>query len=109
MTGTTTLPTTETLEVPGARLTYDVRRNDQSTEPILFLIASPMAAAGLGTLASHFTDCTVVTYDPRGSERSELTEPAIRRRRRSTPPTCIGSSRSSGADRSTCSRPAVVR
>ena len=77
MTATATVPTTETLEVPGARLTYDVRRNDQSTEPILFLIASPMAAAGFGTLAGHFTDRTVVTYDPRGSERSELTEPTI--------------------------------
>jgi pimeloyl-ACP methyl ester carboxylesterase len=77
VTANATVPTTETLEVPGARLTYDVRRNDESTEPILFLIASPMAAAGFGTLASHFTDRTVVTYDPRGSERSELTEPTI--------------------------------
>ena len=51
MTATATVPTTETLEVPGARLSYDVRRNDESTEPILFLIASPMAAAGFGTLA----------------------------------------------------------
>ena len=75
-----TTPMTETLEVPGARLTYDVRRNDESTEPILFLTASPMAAAGFGTLAGHFTDRTVVTYDPRGSERSTLTEPL-------TPPT----------------------
>ena len=80
MTATASAPPTETLEVPGARLTYDVRRNDESTEPILFLIASPMAAAGFGTLASHFTDRTVVTYDPRGSERSTLTEPT-------TPPT----------------------
>lgn len=77
MTATATTPTTETLEVPGARLTYDLRRDDQSAEPILFLIASPMAAAGFGTLAGHFTDRTVVTYDPRGSERSELTEPTI--------------------------------
>ncbi len=77
MTATATAPSTQTLEVPGARLTYDVRRNDKSTEPILFLIASPMAAAGLGTLAGLFADRTVVTYDPRGSERSELTEPTI--------------------------------
>ena len=77
MTATATAPTTETLEVPGARLTYDVRRNDESTEPTLFLIGSPMGAAGFGTLASHFPDRTVVTYDPRGSERSELTEPTI--------------------------------
>jgi pimeloyl-ACP methyl ester carboxylesterase len=68
-------PTTHTLEVPGAVLTYDVRRNDASAEPILMLIASPMGAAGLGTLASHFTDRTVVTYDPRGVERSEKADP----------------------------------
>jgi pimeloyl-ACP methyl ester carboxylesterase len=77
VTAAATTPTTETLKVPGASLTYDVRRNEESTEPILFLTASPMAAAGFGTLAGHFTDRTVVTYDPRGSERSELTEPAI--------------------------------
>jgi len=75
MAQTTTTPTTSTLQVPGATLTYDVRRNDDSAEPILFLIASPMAAAGFGTLSSHFADRTVVTYDPRGSERSELTDP----------------------------------
>jgi hypothetical protein len=40
--------TTHTLDVPGATLTYDVRRNDASTEPILLLIGSPMGAAGFG-------------------------------------------------------------
>ena len=63
--------TTHTLEVPGARLTYDVRRNDSSKAPILVLIGSPMGAGGFGTLAGHFTDRTVVTYDPRGVERSK--------------------------------------
>jgi len=72
---TTAELTTHTLEVPGATLTYDVRRNDASTEPIFVLIGSPMAAAGFTTLAGHFTDRTVVTYDPRGSERSVLTDP----------------------------------
>jgi hypothetical protein len=85
VTATAIVPTTETLEVPGARLSYDVRRNDESTDPILFLIAAPMAAAGFGTLAGHFTDRTVVTYDPRGSERSELTEPTIQIRMPSWP------------------------
>jgi pimeloyl-ACP methyl ester carboxylesterase len=65
--------TTHTLAVPGAVLTYDVRRNDASTEPILLMIGSPMGAAGFGTLAGHFSDRTVVTYDPRGVERSERT------------------------------------
>ena len=63
-------PTTRTLDVPGATLTYDVRTSEASTEPPLMLIGSPMGAAGFGTLASHFPDRTVVTYDPRGSERS---------------------------------------
>ena len=67
---TTTNPTTQILAVPGATLAYDVRRNDASKEPILFLIGSPMGAAGFGTLSSHFPDRTIVTYDPRGSERS---------------------------------------
>jgi pimeloyl-ACP methyl ester carboxylesterase len=70
VTATATEPTTQTLDVPGATLTYDVRRNDESTEPILFLIGSPMGAAGFGSLAAHFTDRTIVTYDPRGAERS---------------------------------------
>jgi pimeloyl-ACP methyl ester carboxylesterase len=66
-----TEPTTHTLEVPGALLTYDVRPGDSSTAPILVLIGSPMGAGGFGTLARHFTDRTVVTYDPRGVERSK--------------------------------------
>ncbi len=71
-----TQPTTHTLDVPGATLTYDVRRNDASTEPVLLLIGSPMGAAGFGTLAQHFSDRTLVTYDPRGVERSTKTDPA---------------------------------
>ena len=72
---TATTPTTQTLDVPGATLAYDVRSNDSSTEPILFLIGWPMGAAGFGTLAGHFTDRIVMTYDPRGSERSQKTDP----------------------------------
>jgi pimeloyl-ACP methyl ester carboxylesterase len=75
VTATTAQLTTQTLDAPGARLTYDVRRNDETTEPILLIIGSPMAASGFGTLAGHFADRTVVTYDPRGSERSERTDP----------------------------------
>ncbi|HEX2626511.1 MAG TPA: alpha/beta hydrolase [Candidatus Limnocylindrales bacterium] len=72
---TTTQPTTSTLEVPGATLTYDVRPGDgSSNEPPLFLIGSPMGAGGFVTLASHFPERTVVTYDPRGVERSTATD-----------------------------------
>lgn len=67
---------TSTLDVPGVTLTYDVRRNASSAEPALFLIGSPMGAAGFGTLASHFADRTVMTYDPRGVERSAKADPA---------------------------------
>lgn len=38
------------------------------------LIGSPMAAAGFATLAGHFPDRTIVTYDPRGAERSRRTD-----------------------------------
>jgi pimeloyl-ACP methyl ester carboxylesterase len=72
----TTQMTTHTLDVPGATLTYDVRRNEASTEPILLLIGAPMGAAGFGTLSQHFSDRTVVTYDPRGVERSVKADPA---------------------------------
>jgi pimeloyl-ACP methyl ester carboxylesterase len=72
----TTQMTTHTLDVPGATLTYDVRRNEASTEPSLLLIGSPMGAAGFGTLSQHFSDRTVVTYDPRGVERSVKADPA---------------------------------
>ena len=68
-------PKTQTLDVPGATLTYDVRRNDASTDPVLFLIGSPMGAAGYGSLVGYFPDRTIMTYDPRGSERSVLTDP----------------------------------
>jgi pimeloyl-ACP methyl ester carboxylesterase len=71
-----TEPRTHTLDVTGAVLHYDVRSNNSSTEPVLLLIGSPMAAAGFGTLAGHFADRTVVTYDPRGSERSARTDDA---------------------------------
>ena len=39
-----------------------------------------MAAPGFGTLSGYFADRTILTYDPRGSERSILADPA-------TPPT----------------------
>lgn len=68
--------TSTTLAVPGGELTYDVRPNDSSTELPLLLIGSPMAAAGFVTLASYFQDRSVVTYDPRGSERSSKDDPS---------------------------------
>ncbi len=66
-----TEPKTETLDLPGATLTYDVREAEsESTEPVLLMIGSPMGASGFATLAGHFADRTVVAYDPRGVGRS---------------------------------------
>lgn len=74
MTQTTTEIATQALEAPGATLTYDVRPVKSSRHPTLLLIGSPMGARGFATLASHFTDRTVVTYDPRGADRSQRTD-----------------------------------
>jgi pimeloyl-ACP methyl ester carboxylesterase len=77
-TSTTVEPSTHTLKVPGATLTYDVRQADRATaEPPLVLIGSPMGAGGFPSLAAHLTDRTIVTYDPRGNgERSIADDPA---------------------------------
>lgn len=69
-----TRPITRTVSAPGATLTYDVHRGD-APGPVLLLIGSPMGAAGFMTLAGHFTDRTVVTYDPRGVDRSPRDDP----------------------------------
>ncbi len=71
-----TEPTTHTLDVPGAVLHYDVRGSDSAAEPVLLIIGSPMGASGFTTLAGHFPDRTVVTYDPRGADRSKRTDGA---------------------------------
>jgi pimeloyl-ACP methyl ester carboxylesterase len=66
-----TEPRTRTLDVSGARLTYDVRRPEsESAEPVLLMVGSPMDASGFAMLAGRFPERTVVTYDPRGVGRS---------------------------------------
>ncbi|MFK0256418.1 alpha/beta fold hydrolase [Streptomyces sp. NPDC090445] len=73
---------TRTLESTGATVAYDVRpgadgeAGQAGRSPALFLIGSPMDATGFATLASHFTDRTVITYDPRGAGRSVRTDGA---------------------------------
>lgn len=60
------------LEVPGARLHYEVRGRG----PLLLVIGSPMAASDFAPLAhSLATDHTVVTYDPRGFAGSPVDDP----------------------------------
>src|SRR5687767_5440081 len=69
---------TRTIDAPGATITYDIRSHlDDATErPTLFMLASPMEAVGFGSLAPHFEDRRVVTYDPRGVGRSVRTDDA---------------------------------
>lgn len=61
-----------TIDVPGARLHYEVRGKG----PLLLVIGSPMAAAEFAPLAHALaTDHTVVTYDPRGFADSPVDDP----------------------------------
>ena len=85
-----TEPKPYALEALGAVLHYDVRASDDSTQPVLLIIGSPMGASGFGALAERFADRTVVTYDPRGAERSKRTDGALEPRSTSTPMTCTG-------------------
>ncbi len=66
------MTTNLSLETPEATLAYDVRGPLPPADgrPPLFMVAAPMGAEGFTTLASHFSDRTVVTYDPRGIGRS---------------------------------------
>ena len=68
--------TTRTLEAPGATITYDVRPSQTTDDLPLMLIGSPMGASGFSTLAGFFADRTIVTYDPRGAERSTKDDPS---------------------------------
>ncbi len=65
----TALTASHSLDVPGARLYYEVR----GAGPLLMLVGHPMGTAGFAAiallLAKHFT---VVTYDPRGFPRSTI-------------------------------------
>ena len=55
------------LDVPGARLHYEVR----GSGPVLAVIGNPMGADGFGRIVPLLTDdYTVITYDPRGVGRS---------------------------------------
>lgn len=71
MTSTPTVRAT-TLDVPGARLHYEVR----GSGPLVALVAAPMTAAAFAPLADLLaTDYTVLTTDPRGHHGSVLDDP----------------------------------
>jgi len=63
---------THKLVTTEADIAYDVRGPLPTADgrPPLFMIAQPMDAGGFSTLASYFSDRTVITYDPRGLGRS---------------------------------------
>lgn len=66
-----TEPITSTVQAPGALLTFDIRQPETpSDHRSLFIFGSPMGASGFEQLVSHFDDRPVITYDPRGMERS---------------------------------------
>ncbi|MCF6524075.1 alpha/beta fold hydrolase [Streptomyces sp. JJ36] len=73
MTATPSAPATvRTLDVPGARLHYEVRGQG----PVVALVGAPMGADAFAPLADRLaTDHTVLTTDPRGIGRSPLDDP----------------------------------
>lgn len=63
------LPTSHSLNVPGARLYYEL----QGSGPALMLVGHPMGASGFAAIVPLLAeDYTVVTYDPRGFARSAI-------------------------------------
>ena len=66
------MTTMHTLQTTGSDIAYDVDGPLPPADgrPPLLMIGQPMDASGFRTLASHFPDRTVVTYDPRGLGRS---------------------------------------
>jgi pimeloyl-ACP methyl ester carboxylesterase len=67
-------PESYTLDAPDAVLHYDVFNGGSAGRPVLLLIGCPMGASGFAALADQFADRTVVTYDPRGTGRSQRTD-----------------------------------
>lgn len=69
----TTVPVcVKSLKVPGARLHYEVRGQG----PLVMLVGSPMDATSFAPLADLLAaDHTVLTTDPRGSNRSPVEDP----------------------------------
>ena len=66
-----TAPITHTVQAAGAVLTFDIREPEtRGDHRPLFIFGSPMGASGFEQLVGHFGDRTVITYDPRGMERS---------------------------------------
>ena len=106
-------PTTRTLELPDARIVYDVRGPLPTSDgrPVLLMIGQPMDASGFTALASYFADRTVVTYDPRGLGRSTRSDGRTRQRPRAARRRPARADRGAGQppDRSRSSAAAAAR
>lgn len=64
--------TVRAIDVPGARITYEVL----GAGPVLALVGQSIGADGFRALGERLaTDHTVVLHDPRGTGRSALTDP----------------------------------
>src|SRR5919201_4732852 len=68
---TTTQSTTHTLNVPGATLAYDIRRNNTTTEPVLLLIGVTDGRRGIRHARQPFHRPHRRHLRPRGCERSD--------------------------------------
>ena len=67
-------PTTHRLDVPGAKLYYEVR----GSGPLLLVIGQPMTSGPFGPMADLLAEhYTVVTYDPHGLGQSTLDNPSL--------------------------------
>ena len=76
------MTTAHILQLTEADIAYDVDGPLPTADgrPPLVMIGQPMTASGFGTLASHFPDRTVVTYDPRGLGRSSRNDGRVEHR-----------------------------
>jgi pimeloyl-ACP methyl ester carboxylesterase len=69
---------TQTLEVPGASIYYEVRGSGPA---LLMMPGGPADSGAFSNIREHLTpDYTVVTYDPRGISRSPLDGPVASER-----------------------------
>jgi pimeloyl-ACP methyl ester carboxylesterase len=68
----TAMTTMRMLQAADADIAYDVDGPLPAADgrPPLLMVGQPLCAPGFATLASHFPERTVVTYDPRGLGRS---------------------------------------
>jgi pimeloyl-ACP methyl ester carboxylesterase len=67
----TPVPTAATLEVPGARLHYELRGHG----PLVALVGAPMDATFAPLADLLAVDHLVLTIDPRGVNRSPVAKP----------------------------------